>query len=369
MSGAGPQPGEGHAGSGPPSHGKTVQDQEQEQYQEPCQEKVRRSGRLAGHSNTPSTPIDDTDPKCLASQENAVNGLSVDRGTGYESVVTDSTIQRPPPTRQAALRARDNFCGQSGRDTTAKRRKLVRLTSAHIEEVSWIENQVANAAAQTATRELVDDWDRIAETVFPRQGGPVSLLSRTANGPPSDELSLFIYLGGRLSRSSTEQWASTVMRRILAAHFDHLYATAIEDAKKGQNSTFFCLSDERIRQYGQSPIRKCYTGYGPSSAVRDRLIDLLFLDPEQRPQISRDQCKQRIHLIQQDGKRWRQLIQSLGYKVLFCLPPEVSDNRCVGLLYASFRSYDSRILLQDEALGSTNGPIGASLRRTAKPTR
>ena len=189
------------------------------------------------------------------------------------------------------------------------------------------------------------------------------------NVRPPDELSLFIYLGGRLSMSLMEAWASTVLRRIDAAHFDHLYTAAVEDARRGQESSFFRLSDERLRQHGQVPVRKCHKGYGFLSAVIDCLMDLIFLDLQQCPQISKDQYRKRMNLTQQHGKRWRHLISCMGYKILFCLPPEITDNRSVFLLYTVLRSYDSRVPSQDDAHGRTNGLVAASLRKTAGKTR
>jgi hypothetical protein len=198
--------------------------------------------------------------------------------------------------------------------------------------------------ALASTRELLNNWVRIVGTVFPVQSGPEFLLSRPVNSSTSDELSLFIYLGVRLSISSTEAWASTVLRRIHAAHFDHLYTAAVEDARRGQESSFFRLSDERLRQNGQVPVRKCYKGYGWSSTVIDRLVDLMFLDPQHYLQISKQQCRKRINLTQQDGKRWRRLISCMGYKILLCLPPEITDNRFVPL-YVHFSVYITHVLL------------------------
>ena len=70
-----------------------------------------------------------------------------------------------------------------------------------------------------------------------------------------------------------------MLRRIHATHFNHLYTTAVKDAYRGQESSFFRLSDKRLRQYRQVPVRKYYKGYGLLSAVIDRLLDLIFLDP------------------------------------------------------------------------------------------
>ena len=75
-------------------------------------------------------------------------------------------------------------------------------------------------------------------------------------------------------------------------------------------------------------------------AARDRLLDLLFSDPQQCPQISRDQCRQRIHLTQQDGKRWRYLIKRVGYKLLLCLPPGLTDNRFALFRILFVHAYD-----------------------------
>jgi hypothetical protein len=243
--------------------------------------------------------------------------------------VADSTVSRTQPSRQAALRARKHFCGQLGRDATAKRRKRVEIGSTETETVSTLTSQVANAAALATTREVVNNADRITEMLTQIQGGAGSLVSRPMVRRPLDELSLFIDLTERASINSTEAWAHTVLRRIDAAHFDRLYTAAVADAGRGQNSSFFRLSDERLRQHGQVPVRKSHPGYRAPSAVRDRLIELLWLDPERRPRISKAQCRQRIHRTQQDGKRWRRLIESLGYKILYCLPPEITDNQCV----------------------------------------
>jgi len=49
----------------------------------------------------------------------------------------------------------------------------------------------------------------------------------------------------------------------------------IEDAGKGEQSSFSRLSDELLRRYGQNLIRKQQRGHSSSTAVRDRLVDII----------------------------------------------------------------------------------------------
>lgn len=65
------------------------------------------------------------------------------------------------------------------------------------------------------------------------------------------KVSLFAYLGRQLSTNTTESWASAIVHRIQCAHFHRVYTIAIEDAGKGEQSSFFRLSDELLR--GSSP--------------------------------------------------------------------------------------------------------------------
>ena len=95
-----------------------------------------------------------------------------------------------------------------------------------------------------------------------------------------------------------------MLRRFHAAHLDRLYRVAIADVRQGRESSFFRLSDERHRQHGQIPVRRSHKGYGSSSAVMDRLVDLPFLDPQECAQITKDQCRKRLQLNQQDGKHY-----------------------------------------------------------------
>ena len=87
-----------------------------------------------------------------------------------------------------------------------------------------------------------------------------------------------ISLGRRLSISVVEAWTSRILHRIRCTHFHQLYKVAIEDAGKGDESSFFCLSDELLRRYGKSPTRRYDKGFGASSTVKDRLVELILLD-------------------------------------------------------------------------------------------
>jgi hypothetical protein len=78
--------------------------------------------------------------------------------------------------------------------------------------------------------------------------------------------------------------------------------------------------DERV------PVHRPQRGYGSSSVIRDRSVDLIFLDEQLRPQISKDQCRERIDTVHQDGERRSRLIGTMGYEILLLMPPEATDN-------------------------------------------
>jgi len=154
--------------------------------------------------------------------------------------------------------------------------------------------------------------------------------SQKRKSPTEDDshgLSFMISLGRRLSTSPAEAWASRIFQRIRCAHFHRLYMVAIEDARKGDKSSFFWLSDELLRRHGKAPIRRHGPGFGVSSAVKDRLVELILLDPRLRLQLSRDRCWQIIQDIEQNGKRWSRPIQRLGYEILLLIPDELSDRK------------------------------------------
>ena len=117
-------------------------------------------------------------------------------------------------------------------------------------------------------------------------------------------------------------------RRLFQAHFHWVYQAAVNDAGEGENSTFFRLSDELLRQSGVTSVRKYAKNYCNASAVLDRLTDLIFSSPRP-PKISREQCRERLHRADQDGKRWARIIITLGYKGVLLMSPDVSDNRYV----------------------------------------
>jgi hypothetical protein len=132
---AGPQPHAGHAANGQPSPSDVAQGKEQEQHQVRGGEQVRRTG-LTGDPDMISAPSNDTESTYLTAPVSTVNGSSVDG----DSAASDSSENCTRPSRQAALRARENFCGQSGRDAPPKRRKRVEFTSVEIEAVPTIES-------------------------------------------------------------------------------------------------------------------------------------------------------------------------------------------------------------------------------------
>ena len=117
-----------------------------------------------------------------------------------------------------------------------------------------------------------------------------------------------ISLGRRLSISVVEAWTSRILHRIRCAHFHQLYKVAVEDAGKGDESSFFCLSAELLRRHGKNPTRRHGKGFGASSAVKDRLVELILLDQRLQPQLSKERCREVIQDVEQNGKRWSRLI-------------------------------------------------------------
>jgi hypothetical protein len=56
----------------------------------------------------------------------------------------------------------------------------------------------------------------------------------------------------------------------------------MEDAKKGEQSSLFDLTDELLRHHEEALILPCRKECRASSVVRVRLVDLIFLDPQQQ---------------------------------------------------------------------------------------
>lgn len=52
------------------------------------------------------------------------------------------------------------------------------------------------------------------------------------------------------------------------------------------------------------PLDEMAKEFGVSSVVKDRLVELILLDPQLRLQLSKDRCRQIIQDIEQNGKRW-----------------------------------------------------------------
>ena len=230
--------------------------------------------------------------------------------------MNDSEVR---PARQAALRARKPFSGQSAPHTRHKRRKHSKDASKGVDDLPQLESQLGNEATLTALREAKNNWTLISQTDLAMDHRP--------EAGASDRLSLMISLGRRLSMSPAKAWTSRILRRIRCAHFHQLYKVAVEDAGKGEESSFFCLSDELLRRHGETPTRRHGKGFGASSAVKDRLVELILLDQRLRPRLSKDRCREVIQDVEQNGKGWSRLIQRLGYEILLLVPPEFSDRK------------------------------------------
>jgi len=140
----------------------------------------------------------------------------------------------------------------------------------------------------------------------------------------SDRLSLMISLRRRLSMSPAKAWTSRILRRIRCAHFHQLYKVAVEDAGKGEESSFFCLSDELLRRHGGTPTRRHGKGFGVSSAVKDGLVELILLDQRLRPQLSKDRCRE---VIQDEQEPINLSMPSIDLRHDSTLTDSVSDTQ------------------------------------------
>jgi hypothetical protein len=77
----------------------------------------------------------------------------------------------------------------------------------------------------------------------------------------------------------------------------------------------------------RTPLDDMAKDFGASSAVKDRLVELILLDQRLRPQLSKDRCREVIQDVEQNGKRWSRLIQRLGYEILLLIPADFSDRK------------------------------------------
>ena len=101
---------------------------------------------------------------------------------------------------------------------------------------------------------------------------------------------------------------------------------ALKDGQKGDKSSLFYLSDELLRRHDENPTRRHGPGIWVSTAV-DRLIKLILLDSREQFHFSENRCRETIQSVEQSGKCWSQLIQSMGYEVLLLVPTDFSDNK------------------------------------------
>ena len=231
--------------------------------------------------------------------------------------------------RLAALKATEKFRDQllgSSSDKRSKRPK--RGSNKPSAKVVWLIPRLGTESALGSALDLANNWTRIAEDALRGHGSIEFLPSRATGDMRLQGLYSFVSLGRLISADPIRAHYYTVARRFYQAHFHWVYRAAVDDAGEGENSTFFRLSDELLRQSGVAPIRKHAKHYCNASAVLDRLTDLIFSSPEP-PKISRIQCRERLHHAEQDGKRWARIIITLDYKGVLLMSPDVSDNRYV----------------------------------------
>jgi len=95
-------------------------------------------------------------------------------------------------------------------------------------------------------------------------------------------MSLFVSLGRHLTDHSTSMWVSAVLHRINLAFFDRIYQVAKTDVQKSAysacGSSFLRESDTLLLAQGHQPACTFAVGHRSPSVVRDRLVDLIFLD-------------------------------------------------------------------------------------------
>ena len=231
--------------------------------------------------------------------------------------------------RLAALKATEKFRDQLLRSSSDKRSKRPkRGSNKPSAKVVWLIPRLGTESALESALDLANNSTWIAEDALREHGSIEFLPSRATGDMRLQGLYSFVSLGQWISADPIRAHYYTVERRLFQAHFHWVYRAAVNDAGEGENSIFFRLSDELLRQSGVAPIRKHAKYYRNASAVLDRLTDLIFSSPEP-PKISRIQCRERLHRAEQDGKRWARIIITLGYKGVLLMSPDVSDNRYV----------------------------------------
>ena len=231
--------------------------------------------------------------------------------------------------RLAALKATEKFRDQllgSSSDKRSKRPK--RGSNKPSAKVVWLIPRLGTESALESALDLANNSTWIAEDALRGHGSIEFLPSRATGDMRLQGLYSFVSLGQWISADPIRAHYYTVARRLFQAHFHWVYRAAVNDAGEGENSTFFRLSDELLRQSGVAPIRRHAKHYRNASAVLDRLTDLIFSSPEP-PKISRKQCRERLHRANKDGKRWARIIITLDYKGVLLMSPDVSDNRYV----------------------------------------
>ena len=151
------------------------------------------------------------------------------------------------------------------------------------------------------------------------------------SGLGSPMMSLFVSLCRHLSDHSTSVWVSTVWHRINLAFFDRIYQVAKTDVQNSAysacGSSFLRESDALLLAQGHQPTCTFAIGHRSSTVVRDRLVDLIFMDGRLTLAKSRERVRARVAAMQQLGKRWQRIIDRFGYEMLLLLPSDVTSNR------------------------------------------
>jgi hypothetical protein len=224
------------------------------------------------------------------------------------------------PRRQAAIDAQARLDDQPASSPPRKKSRNTSRTSTTMDEVMWIVGQFGSDSALELTRDMVGMFSAAEKDVRPTQG----TISTPAIEKLPGLLSIFVDVGRSLVDGPVANWSETILRRFHSSYFDQIYTLAM---RQGGSASFFHLSEIVLREHQIVPVQKSYKGYGVASAVKDRLVDLIFLDGRDDSDEARERAKNRIREKQQEGKRWSRLICPVGHEVLFLLPPTVTENR------------------------------------------
>ena len=248
---------------------------------------------------------------------------------------SDSDEAIDPPRRLAAVDAIEKIRDQKSGGSSKKRTKRQSNGSGEpSDQVEWLLVRVGNNDALTAALDLVNNWPQLAADVLPEHGGLKSLALLPMTEPRFRGLYDLVELGRWVSTDPVRGHARKVVRRIMNAHFHWLQRAAVQDSGEDGTGTFFRMTDELLLHNGVVPERRHDQGHTDPAAVKARFLDVVFSLPHP-PGLTRTKCGDNMHKSEQNGKRSAGVISTVGYKGLFQLPPEVSENRYVSNLCSS----------------------------------